>query len=155
MITDAYTGYPGSVHDARVFRSSPIFQLIESSKIPEEFHLIGDSAYPIHNFIMVPYRDNGHLNAEQLKYNKLHSSTRVAVERTIGLLKCKWRRLKFLDMSLIQHIPTVIIVCCVLHNYILFADQLDEDNSDVEPDVGSRDDNHSAQTVNVQAEAKR
>lgn len=38
--------------------------------MPEEFHLLGDSAYPLDVFIMTPYRDNGHLTARQKKFNK-------------------------------------------------------------------------------------
>jgi DDE superfamily endonuclease len=158
MITDAYTGYPGSVHDARVFRLSPLQQLLTSSNIPEEYHIIGDSAYPLSSFLMVPYRDNGHLTAEQIKFNKVHSSTRVVVERCIGLLKCKWRRLKYLDMSCIDQVPTTIIACCVLHNFILFTDHMDDDESDFEPNVepqSPQDDSLGSQSVNLQADAKR
>jgi hypothetical protein len=156
LITDVHTGWPGSVHDARVFRSSPIYQLLTDTNIPPEYHLLGDSAYPLQTFVLVPYRDNGHLSNVQIKYNKIHSSTRVAVERTIGLLKCKWRRLKYLDMSLVEEIPTIITACCVLHNIVLMTDQyVDEDEHDTDPDMGPADDNSSQQNGNSQAENKR
>ena len=32
------------------------------------------------------------------------------------MLKCRFRRLKYLDMSRIDLIPEVIIACCILHN---------------------------------------
>lgn len=142
---DVYTGWPGSVHDARVFRNSPIASRIED--LPDEFHLLGDSAYPISKGMMVPFRDNGHLDNVQKKYNSCHSSTRVDVERSIGLLKCKFRRLKHLEMHLEQEIPTVIVSCCILHNFILkfetvdFDDLLSSDNdtaTDVQLDGGQQ-----------------
>lgn len=156
LITDVHTGWPGSVHDARVFRSSPIYRLLTSINIPPEYHLIGDSAYPLHTFVLVPYRDNGHLTNVQLKYNKIHSSTRVAVERAIGLLKCKWRRLKFLHMSVVEEMPTTITACCVLHNFVLMTDHhVDDDEPDIDPDMGPVDDISSQQNNNSQADIKR
>ncbi|WAR13540.1 LOW QUALITY PROTEIN: HARB1-like protein [Mya arenaria] len=82
-------------------------------QLPAPYHLIGDSAYPLSRYMLVPYRDNGHLDAQQKKFNKAHSSTRVDVERAIGLLKSKFRRLKNLDMLLAEQIPEVITACCV------------------------------------------
>ncbi|WAR22681.1 HARB1-like protein, partial [Mya arenaria] len=78
-------GWPGSVHDARVFRNCPLLDVCQ--QLPAPYHLIGDSAYPLSRYMLVPYRDNGHLDAQQKKFNKAHSSTRVDVERAIGLLK--------------------------------------------------------------------
>ncbi|XP_052264182.1 putative nuclease HARBI1 [Dreissena polymorpha] len=123
---DIYTGWPGSVHDARVYRNSPVAQKIEN--LPDEFHVLGDSAYPLTRHLLVPYRDNGHLDQLQKKFNKCHSSTRVDVERAIGLLKCKFRRLEYLDMLMELEIPVVISACCVLHNFIL------QRESDTEPE---------------------
>lgn len=156
IFTDIHTGWPGSVHDARVFRTSPIYQLLASTNLPPEFHLLGDSAYPLHTFVMVPYRDNGHLTNVQMKYNKIHSSTRVAVERAIGLLKGKWRRLKFLDMSVIEEIPTFITASCVLHNFVLMTDRtVDDGEPDTDSEIEPVDDNSSQQNGNSQANDKR
>lgn len=46
--------WPGSAHDATVWSQSDIKQKIES--IPHEFHLIGDSAYPLETYMLVPYK---------------------------------------------------------------------------------------------------
>ena len=49
MFTDYYVGWPGSVHDARVFRNSEIYDLATNSTsewFPNDSHLVGDSAYP-------------------------------------------------------------------------------------------------------------
>jgi len=64
----------------------------------------------------VPFRDNGLLDNRKKKFNKALSSARVAIERSFGLLKGRFRRLKFLDMRRVDLIPQVIIACCVLHN---------------------------------------
>jgi len=40
---DVYAGWPGSVHDARVWRNSPLSRILPS--LPPDLHLLGDSAY--------------------------------------------------------------------------------------------------------------
>jgi len=40
---------------------------------PEDSHLLGDAAYGIQKYLMVPFRDNGHLReTEIIKYTLLH-----------------------------------------------------------------------------------
>ena len=54
-------------HDARVFRNSPVSGTIQ--ELPEQFHLLGDSAYGSTTNVLVPYRDTGHLDRTQLFNN--------------------------------------------------------------------------------------
>lgn len=117
---DVFAGIAGRVHDARVFRQSPLFILLTGNNPPidESQHLLGDNAYPLLPFLMKPYRDNGHLTLEKTRFNTRLSSIRCIIEQSFGLLKGKWRRLKILDMARIDLIPTVIIAACVIHNFI-------------------------------------
>lgn len=66
-------------------RNSPLFQ--EVQVLPPNFHILGDSGYPMSINLMTPNRDNGHLTLEEKKYNSAFS-----------FLKGKFRKLKFLDM---------------------------------------------------------
>ncbi|KAJ8361363.1 hypothetical protein SKAU_G00178880 [Synaphobranchus kaupii] len=127
QFTHIFTGNAGSVHDARVYRNSDLKQMLDSNPLPERFYLLGDSAYPLHTNMIVPYTDTGHLTELQKRFNSVHSSTRVHIERAFGLLKCKWRRLHYLDMALLEKIPSVIASTCVLHNFVLINEGLDED----------------------------
>jgi len=52
-------------------------------------------------------------------FNYILSQTRQTVERAFALLKGRFRRLKYLDMSRIDLIPATILACCVLHNICL------------------------------------
>lgn len=127
---DCFAGYPGSVHDARILRNSPLFldaQSNYSTWFPNNSHLVGDAAYPLKKWIMVPYRDNGHLTNAQKLYNTKLSITRSVIERAFALLKGRFRRLKMLDMNRTDLIAQCIIACCVLHNLCLA-------NSDAVPD---------------------
>ena len=46
-------GWPGSVHDARVFRNSPLYQSAEHELFHGDTHLLGDSAYPLQRCIFI------------------------------------------------------------------------------------------------------
>ena len=75
---DVYTGWPGSVHDSRVFNNSPLKTRLEA--LPPQFHLIGDSVYALNQYLLVPFRDNGHLTTLEKNFIKVHSSTRVKLK---------------------------------------------------------------------------
>lgn len=51
---DIFTGYPGSVHDARVFKNISLHNMLENGNLPQEYHLLGDSAYPLQAYMLVP-----------------------------------------------------------------------------------------------------
>ncbi|XP_018313650.1 putative nuclease HARBI1 [Mycetomoellerius zeteki] len=144
---DVFVGWPGSSHDARVWRESPIgCGLAEDNlRLPEGTHLLGDSAYPLHSYLMTPFRDNGHLSPRQSKYNTKLSSKRIVIEQTYGLLKGRFRRLQFLNMFLMNEMQTVVITCCILHNICIVhndtyeCDDYEEENqqNDEQADRGN------------------
>lgn len=130
LFTHCYAGHVGSVHDARVFRNSPLFEFIQrpDEYFPLNSHLIGDAAYSVHPHVMVPFRDNGHLTARQNNFNYCLSSTCMAIERAFGLLKVRFRiLLDCLPLTDITKIPQFIIACCVIHNICI----LQNDNVDI------------------------
>jgi hypothetical protein len=126
-ITDVCIGWPGSVHDARVFVHSGVYsKVVQGELLPSTYaknisgvqvppYLIGDAAYPIKTWLMKPFPDRG-LSCSQKTYNYRLSRARMVVENGFGRLKGRWRRLlKRNDMSLAK-VPTIIAACCVLHN---------------------------------------
>lgn len=113
-IRDIFTGYPGSVHDARVFRTSPLCDTLAEKC--EEFHLLGDSAYPLSQHLLTPFPDRGFLTRPQINYNMQHSSNRIKIEHCNGVLKQKWRQLYHVKLRNIRLIVNFIRACCVLHN---------------------------------------
>lgn len=125
---------PGRVHDARAFRVSPLYDRIISENaplIPDNFHLLGDSAYPIMKNVMVPYRDNGHLSHMQINFNTTLSTARSKIEQAFGRLKGKFRRLKYLDMN-VDNVARVITAACTLHNYIIRREGMQNFHIDVD-----------------------
>lgn len=105
---DVFSAYPGSVHDARVFKNSPLYEALQEL-----------------------LRDNGHLSLEEKRFNNAHSSTRVDIERCFRLLKGKFRKLKFLDMHKVKEIPSLIVACCALHNFIIMHENIDDTDIEV------------------------
>ena len=101
---DINIGWPGSVHDARVFSHSSLYEKItEQDLFPHKpmtvgsvdvsLYLIGDSAYPLQTWLMKPFTHGTSLTAEQKTYNYRLCRARIVVENAYGRLKARWRRL--------------------------------------------------------------
>jgi len=74
---------------------------------------------------MVPFNDNGHLSERQTNFNKRLSSAGMIVERSLGLLKGRFRSiLDTLPMQRTDLIPKYIIACCILHNICLLKNDI-------------------------------
>lgn len=82
------------------------------------YHLIGDSGFQLSPSLLVPYKDYGNLTDVMTRYNSKISQTRYLIENSFGLLKGRFRRLKYVDADVSQ-ISSIIIACCVLHNITL------------------------------------
>ena len=79
--------------------------------------IIGDSAYPLHNWLMRPFNDNPNLTPQRKCFNYRLSHVCIVVENAFGQLKARWRHLLKRNDMTIDNIPTVITTCCILHNF--------------------------------------
>ena len=113
--TYAWTGNPGSTHDATVLRTSDLFQQAENLIAPG-FYLLGDSAFPLTRWIITPFRNFGNLTQQQHHFNTTHAKARVAIERTFGILKCRFHRFLRFDASEMNIIVDTILSACIVHN---------------------------------------
>lgn len=70
-----YAGFPGRAHDSRVLQNTPFWMDImngqEQKYFPsEQYHILGDSAFPLHTHLLVPFKTVGNvLQSHQQKYN--------------------------------------------------------------------------------------
>ncbi|GLV38138.1 uncharacterized protein CBL_10105 [Carabus blaptoides fortunei] len=119
-IRDVFVGYPGSVHDSRVFRNSPLYTHLEEKC--GHYFILGDSGYPLQKKLLTPFRDRGQLNRQQINYNTKLSKDRYVIEHCFGVMKQKFRQLYHLKLRNIEMIVHFIRAMCVLHNIALKDD---------------------------------
>lgn len=157
IITHCFVGYPGSVHDQRVFRQSEMaLYLNNEEKFPFDSHIIGDAAYELHEHLLVPFKDNGHLTAAQKQYNFRLSSARVVVERCFALLKGRMRSLMHcLPMKRVDLMSEYIVACCVIHNICLLRNDELAVIPIIEGNPIENDDNANQRQVNNKGNWKR
>uniref|UniRef100_A0A499FX21 Putative nuclease HARBI1 n=1 Tax=Anopheles gambiae TaxID=7165 RepID=A0A499FX21_ANOGA len=111
--------FAGSHHDAYIWSVSPIrkhFRDLHSSGITDK--LLGDAGYPSEPWLITPNR-NPDSGTQESIFNTFHARGRNIVERTIGILKSKFRCLLGADGRL-NYSPkkctNIINICCALHN---------------------------------------
>ena len=108
----------------------------------------------VSRWLITPYRDNGHLTRQQRRFNTVLSSLRQKVERAIGLLKGRWKKLLFLDHMDLQLTVHLIISTCVLHNLCIIHDDFYDGYID-DDGFGDDDPHDSRNQPDERAEQKR
>ncbi|KAJ6648696.1 Fatty acid-binding protein, muscle, partial [Pseudolycoriella hygida] len=112
---DCFVVFPASVGDRRLFDRQNIMKA-RPKYFPTKEYIIGDKAYPVYEWCLVPYIRRRILNDAEELYNTLLSGCRQVIERAFALLFGRIRCLKMLDMSRQDLIVETVIACCVLHN---------------------------------------
>lgn len=129
-----FAGWPGSADPAVVWKNNDLYKRLcinSDALIPQDYHLVGDLAYPLDTFLMVPYEETAQLSLQQKKFNESIHLIKGVTEQAFTMLKSRFQRLKFLDMMKIDQIPVVIAAACVLHNICISHNDILENT---EPD---------------------
>ncbi|XP_071393635.1 putative nuclease HARBI1 [Centroberyx affinis] len=111
LVTNVEAKWPGSVHDSRVFRASPIHRTLSQGEFSGV--LLGDKGYACESFLLTPLADPQ--TPPQQAYNNAHNRTRARIEMTFGLLKSRFQCLHHLRVSP-SRACDIIAACTVLHN---------------------------------------
>ncbi|XP_065668041.1 uncharacterized protein LOC136088280 [Hydra vulgaris] len=166
LFRDIFVGWTGKSHDSRVFKNSPLYKECLArtflptnlSKIIDNIEIgpliLGDSAYPLKNWLMKPYSDRGNLSIEEAKFNVSLSKCRVVVENGFGRLKGRFQcLLKRLDTT-VEHTVNIVTTCCILHNFCTLTKQkyLNEWIEQTEIDLVNSILNHSCIELDNKAE---
>lgn len=125
LMRQATIGYPGCVHDARIYNNCRL--ATEPKKFfSGEQYLVNDSAYKLTTTVVTPFRKNStELTAQRRSaFNKYLSTYRVRIEHLFGILKEKFSSLKLLSVKISdakshKFACTWVRVCCLLYNILL------------------------------------
>lgn len=128
MFTSADVSWPGSVHDARIWRNCDI--RVTMQQFPGAV-LLGDDGYGLEPWLMTPFRNPN--NALERAYNRLFKKERVIIERCFGQLKRRFPVLKYMCRVKLEKVPSIIICCIVLHNIAKYLGDADFEYN-AEPD---------------------
>jgi hypothetical protein len=116
-------GWPGSVHDQRIYQNCKI------NKMPELFfssqeYLLGDSAFTNNAWMLAAYKKFGGqivLASGQIFFNDLLSAARCKVEHTVGIWKARFPFLRQLwnqitGKKFMKDLIRFVKASAVLHN---------------------------------------
>lgn len=109
--------HPGANHDSFIWNNHPLRSHLENLSASEAIWLLGDSGYPLRKTMMTPILEAAPESPEA-HYTKLHVKARNTIERTIGVLKARFRCL--LVHRVLHYQPQIAgyitNACIILHN---------------------------------------
>lgn len=116
---------PGSSYDANILSESSLYK--SRSLLPKDpkeicgtsvdFFLLGDSTYPLTDWLMKGYTQAPPITLQEESFNAYLSSAQTTVKIAIGRLKSRWRVLAKRSDFHYSFSPKVIATCCALHNF--------------------------------------
>ena len=114
LICDIDVGWPGSTHDARIWRRSQVKRVIESQR---RFLIAGDSAYPISEVLIKPYpvAESAQDNRKREFNRRLSGLRTVMSENLYGVWKRRFPILKNLRQNL-ETSQKIIVATAILFN---------------------------------------
>ncbi|XP_017470682.1 PREDICTED: putative nuclease HARBI1 [Rhagoletis zephyria] len=149
--------YAGSGHDSLIWNISQARTILKERYDAGERRcwLLGDAGYPLEPYIMTPYRSAAEGSPEAI-YNNKHAKARNIVERTIGVLKNRFRCL--LGARQLHYTPSkatqIANVCAALNNICIeFGSHITNEDADIaelnEDNVDNTDDVENS--INIEA----
>ena len=90
--------------------------------LPFPPYIVADRGYLLLSSCITPYKMGPMgtpLTHEEVWFNRKHSSTRMSVERSFGILKARLKEIGGKSSLELDFMPTVVHSCCVLHNIML------------------------------------
>ncbi|XP_059610274.1 putative nuclease HARBI1 [Phlebotomus argentipes] len=153
-ITNVNPRFPGKAHNSRIWNSSKIKTIMEEvHKVnPNQFHLIGDSAYALRPWMLTPIEGAAEGSPES-EYSECQMEVHSAIKRVNGLLKKSFRCL----LHCLHFDPVtatrIVKACCVLHNMLRDEIMGESDSSDSDDAIESDDSDDSDDSDTEYADA--
>ena len=119
----------GSSHDSRAFKDTQLHDLLVEKKkflLDNHLFLVGDSAYDLESFILIPHDNPSPLSPEDA-YNYYHSNCRIRIECCFGelIMRCvgvtsSIQQKKCLLVYLCVYIALLILLLFVLFTTVFY-----------------------------------
>nr|XP_017228074.1 PREDICTED: putative nuclease HARBI1 [Daucus carota subsp. sativus] len=132
--TFAWAGWEGGAHDSRILNEARLKPELNFPHPTENKYYLVDAGYAHKKGYMAPYKGSGiryHIqdfrrangtarlprNTKE-RFNHLHSSCRMVIERTFGVWKARFCILANMPMYKINTQTDIVLATMMIHNYI-------------------------------------
>eukprot|EP00850_Spirogloea_muscicola_P020649 SM000222S06990 [mRNA] locus=s222:121320:122865:- [translate_table: standard] len=126
--TDVCIGWPGSLSNEKVLRSSALFQRGIGGAL-RGLWIAAPASFPLLDWLLVPYGHQEQVSWPMHAFNQKHAELVKVAQDAFGRLKGRWKFLQNRSEMKIQELPALLGACCVLHNIC------EKRNEGVDPDL--------------------
>jgi DDE superfamily endonuclease len=141
-----HVGWPGSVHDNRVWRNCRLYRH-HGQFFSKRQYLLGDSAFTASSIMIPPFKSRvgANLSTNRTAFNTLLAKPRVKSEHCIGILKGRFPllrdiRLKIATKQDMDRVVDYVRGSVILHNFLRTDDTEEEEWIDVTTQHEGEDD---------------
>ncbi|GJV51223.1 ALP1-like protein [Tanacetum coccineum] len=150
-IWHAFFGVARMNNDLNVLRQSPIFNDLKSGRAPDvpfvannvpykRGYYLTDGIYPQWSVLIKSIKNPGTNDHKRILYKTKHEAARKDVERAFGVLKQKWKIIKYPTRGMTRSgLSDIMYTCLILHNMIIH-DSGNAISPDYFPEEQHRDD---------------
>lgn len=114
--------HPGSWHNSRVLQKTHVGRALQEDPLNllHDKHIIGDTTFPLSEYLLTPFPDYGTLAEKKMLYNIKVQAALHVVRDSLHSLMSTFQRLRFSQINSITQISMVVKTCCILFN--MFSD---------------------------------
>jgi hypothetical protein len=115
------TGHKGSTHDSTAFLGTDLYKLLQEKRLwllAHALFLVGDTAYPLFSFLMVPF-PKADAGSEEDAYNFWLSNSRIQIECTFGENVMRWGILWRKIIFDLYMVGDIVNAAFLLHNFLI------------------------------------
>lgn len=105
--------------------------------MPSGCCLVARAGYPLSAHILTPY--SGRDGAKEKLFNQMLEEHFRVLDQTVGNLRARFQRLRYLDVSSYDRARAVVLTACVLHNVFLDMGQAVEGEVAEEKTIGQEE----------------